>query len=559
MNRAVSFLAEVRQPFSVDLRAAGGIQRGCCEMTDRQRLEKLLERSDENDGLFGVKKTGEQVGLGTVPVHFKRCSLTPEQMKEYSILGMRHIDAAFSEGTHFTQAMIAGVCLSGDFDKVGIITSSQVGKSWTMGRVALLMAFNGHPVNIAAATGDLTDKIMRHCLSAASHAAPDIKKALTSESLKKVDKLDQSLSKTRLSFPGRGRGQVQAFTLGDTFSDISHNKAVGEGGAYIVDEAALVSEQAMAEIGRREFSTLGDEKEPLIMLSNPHNPGYFYDYMTQEDAEIGPRDCLIWADALTMAQEGRKSREGILTSDFAKMPDTIQRYLLCELPTSGEGMFAEPVIRKTPRQLNDGYKVTVLGIDAAYKGKDYIEIAQCDIEPGKLYIPAVEKIRKTEWIEGVTSQDIIEQIAKVYHRLGCAMCCIDEGYGVWLKEGLLLHGVNAKGIQFGAGPTKDRVRERHYAATNAKNKRAEMHLDLAELMDNKAIEFSEQAAKEIEETLPFVTSERKSSGKIQVIPKPEIKAKLGHSPDALDAVLLAVHAAILYSDNDVAYITDEAV
>lgn len=528
-------------------------------MTDKQRLEKLLEASEENEGLFGVNpRSGEQEGLGYVPRHFKRCSLTAEQMRRYSLLGMLQIGSAYGEPTFFTQSLIAGVCLSGDFDKIGVITSSQVGKSWTMGRVALLMAYNGHPVNIAAATGDLTDKIMRHCLSAAARSTPDIKKALTSDALKKVDKLDQTLSKTRLSFPGRGRGQVQAFTLGDTFSGISHNKAVGEGGSYIIDEAAFVSEQAMAEIGRREFSTLGDEKEPLIMISNPHNPGYFYSFMTQDDADLGARECIIWTDALTMAQEGRKSREAILSSDFAKMPDTIQRYLLCELPTQGEGMFPAPTIRNTSGA--DARAITVLGIDAAYKGKDYIEIAQCDIEPGKLYIPAVEQIKKTdEWIEGVTSQDIIAHIAKVYHRLGCAMCCVDEGYGVWLKEGLLLHGVNARGIQFGGGPTKDRIREKHYAATNAKNKRAEMHLDLAELMENRAVEFSEQAAKRIAETLPFVTSERKTGGKIQVIPKPEIKAKLGHSPDALDAVLLAVHAAILYSDNDVAYITDEAV
>ena len=135
------------------------------------------------------------------------------------------------------------------------------------------------------------------------------------------------------------------------------------------------------------------------------------------------------------------------------------------------------------------------------------------------------------------------------------MVCVDIGYGVWLVEGLALRGVNVRGVNFGAGASKARIKEKHYAAVNAQNLRAEMHLDLADLMESKAIEFSEQAAKRIEDTLPLVISERKPNGKIQVIPKAEVKAKLGHSPDALDAVLLAVHAAVLYADDNVSYIT----
>lgn len=564
---------------------------------DKDRLRKLLEKSNEvatSNGvpfewwwytpprelvspppviIKGKGKKGEpakeeppaeppakvRAGYGKVPLHYKRCSITSvrERMR-YAMKGARTIWAYYGTPTFFTQSLIAGVCLSGDFDKIGIIASSQYGKSFLMGRIALALAFHGHKVNIAGATTDLTDKIMRHCLSCAAEARPEIKSALSSENLKKIDKLDSAMSKTRLSFPGNGKGQVQALTLGDTFSDnVTHNKAVGESGAWIVDEAALVSETAMAEIGRREFSALSDEIEPLIMISNPHNPGYFYDFMTTPDEELGERECIIWADALTIAQEERRSPERILASEFAKVPDTLQRYLLCELPTAGSGMFGEIKTRKNPKVFGDDvYTAVVLGVDSAYKGKDYIEIAQCVIEPGGLYIPAVEKIEKTEWIDGVTSQDIIEHISKIYHSLGAVMCCVDEGWGVWLKEGLVLHGVNAKGIQFGGSPTEWRRKDKQYSAMNASRKRDEMHLDLAELIDSGVIEFGEQAAKEIQESLPMVTSSRKSNGKIQVIPKAEIKAKLGHSPDALDAVLLAVHAAILYNDTGYAYITE---
>ena len=112
-----------------------------------------------------------------------------------------------------------------------------------------------------------------------------------------------------------------------------------------------------------------------------------------------------------------------------------------------------------------------------------------------------------------------------------------------------------KGINFGEGPTKDRVKAKHYSAVNASNMRAEMHLDLQNLMEEKAIVWSSQAYEMVKDIFPYVTCERKTSGKIMVRPKIEIKNELGRSPDELDAVLLAVHAAILGLNQDREYIT----
>ena len=112
--------------------------------------------------------------------------------------------------------------------------------------------------------------------------------------------------------------------------------------------------------------------------------------------------------------------------------------------------------------------------------------------------------------------------------------------------GLRRYGINAKGINFGERPTPERVKARHYAATNAANKRAEMHIDFQDLTDGGKLEVSKQVYDEIKDTLPYITSERKSSGKIQIRPKSEIKVHIGHSPDAFDAVLLSLHATITY-------------
>lgn len=519
-------------------------------MKDRERLEKLLEQSEENNGLFAVGKNGKQVGQGYVPVHYKRCTIEESERSHLAKVGLREILITFDEQLFYTQALIAGAVLSGEYNKIGIISPSQYGKSFLMGMIALCMAYNGHKVNVAASTADKTDIIMRYCLQSAAKADPAIKKALTSESVKKVDRLDQSMSKSRLSFPGRG--SVQGLTLGETFSDLGHNKAIGESGAWLVDEAALASSASLSEVGRREFSSVDGSVEPLIMISNPHNPGYFYDFITKE--KMKPGECVIWMDALTGVQEGRWSKEKVLSSEFIDHSDTLQRYLLCELPSTGAGMFDEPKVmdRKIPEA------VRVMGVDAAYKGKDNIEICLCEIGAGDVHISAVETIKKPVWIDGVTSQDIIEQVSKVYHASGCSLCCVDEGWGVWLKEGLVLHGVNAKGVNFSSKPTKvvGAEKVRRYAAVNAANMRAEMHLDLADLIEHQAITFSEQAYKRIEDVLPLIISERKPNGLIQIIPKPEVKAKLGHSPDAFDAVLLAVHGAVMYCEGQVVYMKE---
>ena len=502
-------------------------------MKDRERLERLLEASEVNKGVF----LNEKIARGNIPEHYKRNSVPESERLRLAKIGARELAVSFGVRLYYTQALIAGVILSGEYDRIGIITCSQYGKSWTMGMCALLLAYNGHRVNVAGATGDKTDIIMQNCRAAASNADGEIKKALSMEAVKKVDRLDQSLSKARLSFPGRG--SVQGITLGDMFEDVSRNQAVGRGGAYIVDEAAQVSEKSLVEIGRREFSSVDGTKEPLIMISNPHAAGYFYDFITKEN--LKPRECVIWMDALTLVQEGRWSKEDVLDSTFAEHADTLQRYLLCELPTQGAGMFDEIKVEEK----GDG--VSVMGIDAAYRGKDQIEV--CIAKTGeKVFFESIAGVKPKKWIEGVTPKDIIKRITKAYFATGCAICCVDIGFGVWLLEGLLQNGVNAKGVNFGGGATKERIKAHHYSAVNAANKRAEMHLDLADLIENQGCAFSPEVYGEIKDILPMVVSERKSNGKIQVIPKAEIKAKLGHSPDALDAVLLALHAAVLYSD-----------
>lgn len=506
-----------------------------------KRLRKLLESADENKGKFMLGKFPMR---GNIPVHYKRLSVKPEEADRLAVIGAMEIFSAFNIQLYYTQSVIAGAMLSGDYDTVVVVSPSQYGKSWLLGHIAPLMAFKHQKLTVAAATANTTEIIMSYIRQSIRQAMPDIKEAILGESMKKIDRLDSSLSKGRVSF-AKG-GYIDSITLGEMYDDNIHNKAIGRGTGYIVDEAAQLSDKSLAEIGRREFSSVDGKKEILVMISNPHKPGVFYDYLTMENPD--ERTIIIWMDALTACQEGRWPVKQVLESDFAKREDTRTRYLMCELPRSGVGMFDEVRVSDAPAK---GFRF--MGIDAAYKGKDNLCLAMCT-QCDRVSVDEVLTIKTVPWIDGKTSEDICDTVARIFHQTGCAFVCVDVGFGVWLIEGLLKRGVNCMGINFGAGPTKERLKLRHYAAVNAYNLRAELHLDLQGLIEDQSITFTSQAWDAVKDVLPYISCDRKSNGKVLVRPKIEIKNMIGKSPDELDAVLLAIHALVLYGMYDVAFI-----
>lgn len=441
--------------------------------------------------------------------------------------------------------------LSGDYDRMYFITCSQYGKSWLMGRVGLLWGYNGMPVYIAGAAGVTSEIIMRQVDRGMQEIDPGIQADITSLTKNQIERLNRSVSKEAKRF--KSGGFVEALSLGETYSgDTKSNQAVGRGGAYIVDEAALLSEDTIVEMGRNEFARTDGRVYPIVMISNPHKPGYFYDKMIDDDPDS--RTLIVWMDALTAVEEERWTAERVLKSEFAKNPSRRRVYLMCELDTVGGSMFTKAQVVKHFR--TNEYTQYFLGVDSAYRGKDNIQIALVALrDDGAMGVIDCQKVDKGEWIDGVTSEDIISDVTRVARTVGAGLTCVDVGYGVWLTEGLIRRGVNAVGINFGAGCTKERIHKKHYSATNGANLRAEMHLDLQNLMDDGNIVFEEEAYASVKDILPFVTDERRASGKIQIRAKSEIKALLGHSPDALDAVLLAVHAAILFCGESLGYIT----
>ena len=262
---------------------------------------------------------------------------------------------------------------------------------------------------------------------------------------------------------------------------------------------------------------------------------------------------VVWMDVRTAYEEDRmKSASQILNSHFYKNRSTCQRYLVCELEEfSDESMFKTMTLDDD--KADSSYKKRFfLGVDSAYTGKDGIDVALCSQNRyGYCKIETIYNLKEGVWVQGVTSDKIITKIVKIIETLNIKYVCVDVGFGTWLTEGLSKYsdklGFILEGVNFQGGPTKTRVKARHYSAVYAFNLRAEMYLDFQQLMDSKKLTFTTEVAKRLKPELLATRTVSKNNKKIAIIPKEEIKQRLGHSPDALDSSVLSVRSCLMYN------------
>lgn len=108
----------------------------------------------ELDNLFELQSLDcpKWVGRGRIPKHYKRLTCSREEADRLAKIGFIEIAKYYGEKTFYTQSLIAGACLSGDYDKVTIVSPSSYGKSWLFGRIGNIMAYEGEPTYVVAAT-----------------------------------------------------------------------------------------------------------------------------------------------------------------------------------------------------------------------------------------------------------------------------------------------------------------------------------------------------------------------------------------------------------------------
>lgn len=494
---------------------------------------------------------------GFISSHYKRLSISTSKARELAELGAVEAYSHFGTVLHFTQAVLFGAVASGRYSRFLVVTPSQYGKSWLCGQIALWLANNGRQVYTTGGNTNTAEIVLGKVLTHIQGADHELRRKLL-EPIDKIERLQTSVSKKKLSF--RGGGFVESLSLGESFtSQHKGNKAIGRGGDYFIDEASLVSENTYAELGRREFANDSGEKYISFEISNIHNPGRFYDSLVSEDV---PEDCLVvWMDARTALEEGRyKSKAQIVSSEFFKNKSTCRRYLLCELEDySEESLFNAPQVDDSPTDGLDFF----LGVDSAYKGKDNIKAVLCGMRSdGVLRLLDHVTIQKADWVDGETGRRIIHDLMRLIRAYSVRLTCVDVGYGVYIVEGLAGQPeANVKGINFGAGTTKARKAANHFSAVFGENMRAEMHLDMDNLMESGRLTFTTDMAAVLKAQMGATKAIRKPNGKTGIIPKEQIKQAIGHSPDELDAALLAVHAAVLWamSNNVAIYAEEEAM
>lgn len=495
---------------------------------------------------------------GRIPEHYKRLNISDEDAVRLAKIGAVEAMSLFGTNLFFTQALILGAIKSGEYQTFVVVTPSQYGKSWLSGQIAIMLADMGREVHVAAGTEDTTNIIMKNVIDHLQTVDDSVKQKLLDYN-DKVEKLQSSTSKKKLTF--KGGGSIDGITLGATTDDSKkHNKAIGRGGDYIIDEAGLVPEDAYAEVGRREFSNVDGKKGLLFQISNPHAEGMFYDKLTEDNPPEGT--LILWLDVRTALEEGRfKSMQQITESDFFRNRSTCQRYLLCELENyNDESMFGNVMLDDSPP--DPGYTYFI-GVDSAYKGVDKIPLCLSATTPeGKVRVLDIMILDKKEWVDGLTSELIVQDILNVVKRLNVKFICCDIGFGVYIVEGLAKHANEygeffVKGINFGAGTTKIRKEKNHFSAKYGYNMRAELHMDMQQLMDSGNLTFTSKTAKMLSKQMEAVRTQPRPNGKTAIISKDEIKARIGHSPDELDSCLLSIHALLMYNMSGGIYVYTE--
>ena len=181
-------------------------------------------------------------------------------------------------------------------------------------------------------------------------------------------------------------------------------------------------------------------------------------------------------------------------------------------------LFSSRLLSSTPKFLrrnNDGYAI---GIDCSGLGKDSNVIV---VRNQNEILDIVEK----KIASNSELCSIVRGIIMTHGKGNLSHIAIDEAYGLDLHERLSDAGITAIIVPFG-GKAKNPA----YA-----NQRAEMYINLKKGIEEYGLKgINDELYRELQATKYILNN----NGKIQLIPKDEIKLNIGRSPDIADALAL---------------------
>lgn len=518
----------------------------------RDKLEIMLDSVEPKENLRKWIK-------GYIPSDesYTRCSIPKKDRIRLAKIGFTEFYLHFGIELYFTQSLIVGAFLSKEYDTGRVIATPRYGKSMIEGGLADYLAVNDYHVSIVADKSSRTAKVMEHARKLLRSSSGFVKRELVEDERKQMSKADRLLksnetaySKQRIIF--KNGNKIDTKSTGDSYTDSTRgNEAIGDGTHVLIDEMDFISEEALAELGRREFETDSGRKLILFGISNPRFSNHFREAMENENLAKG--EFSIWLNVRTAIEEGnvKLSKEEVLNSEFAKTEDSIRINLLCEYDDEKSDFFDEPMIEATRRELNvvNENTIAALGIDSAFSGTDKISVTLAllntdDEQPIKII--DIANLKPEEWDNKTSTRDIVDSIVGLSKMYPIKAIATDVGQGshlvVEMAEREELKHIGQYTVNFGSRPTPEKVKAGVDTAVLARNKRAEMYLSLRELMRERKIVYNRDYKRTLLKQMAATRLKEQTGDKMTLIDKDVIKRHIKESPDELDSVVLVVHA-----------------
>ena len=279
----------------------------------------------------------------------------------------------------------------------------------------------------------------------------------------------------------------------------------------ILDEAALAPPNIFEVVAfcMRDC----DDSEPKIrMMSTPRSANWLTEYVrknnipvitakTSDNKRITPQEIELMKKAAIDENSWRREFYGDEIDD-----DNAGVLFTSNLLTSAP---------KFLRRNNNGYAI---GIDCSGLGKDSNVIV---VRNQNEILDIVEK--KVASNSELCS--IVRGLILTHGKGNLSHVAIDEAYGLDLHERLSDAGINATIVPFGG-------KAKNPAYTN---QRAEMYINMKKGIEEYGLKgITDELYRELQATKYLLNN----NGKIQLIPKDEIKLNIGRSPDIADALAL---------------------
>lgn len=450
----------------------------------------------------------------------------------------------------FTQARIFYEMVYSGSKHIVVITPTGYGKTTFFAMIALVLAsIRRESVSVVAPTTKKANLIVASAIELLRSANENITSGLL-ESKDKIEKLSISLTKGGLQWNHGGGIKVVSASETTKNSDIKGGDAIGEGATvYLVDESALISNRNYA-VALRRTADNPDDIALIGEISNPHQDGHFREDIEGDDPDITKIRINI-DDALAEGRYTQAQVEKAIKLMGGKNTREYKIFYECEFQDGDAKtqLFygAMPIMLDTTPPLRDFDKLFA-GIDFAYNGSDDFRVSIGGENKDGFTLLTTEKHNGQGNIIGQIDTIVTKIVAKLRLLRVRAIAMDIGGNGSALLEAFShveLGELEVYPVNFASKPTEQRVEAGLWQAKNAQNKRAEIHLDMVDYGAKGQLFVVADQFRDLEKQM-LATEYTMPLGKYALVAKNKIVEKVGHSPDELDSVALAVHAKNLY-------------